>query len=235
MSGLRVSHHPIWFFVAATVAICIGGCAAGPTEPIEPSAGASADASADAIIKEQSGRIPEEALNTAFDYLHSHAADVKNRDYVTIIDFDQPSTAKRMHVIDVRTGQVEDFLVAHAKKSGEDMAVRFSNMPGSNMSSLGLYLTGEQIVSPKHGTAMLLHGMQETNSNAERREIIFHGAEYVSEKFIEANGRLGRSLGCPAVEDAVVERLVKQLKGGSVMLIYKSGEAPAATTQKTAG
>jgi hypothetical protein len=99
------------------------------------------------------------------------------------------------------------------------------------MSSLGIYLTGEQIVSPKHGTAMLLHGMEPTNSNALKREIIFHGADYVSDEFIQKNGRLGRSLGCPAVEDGVVDRLDGQLKGGSVMLIYKSAQSSEGVTQ----
>lgn len=174
------------------------------------------------IEREQSEHVPAGALKIAFDYFLAHSDQIKNQNYLTIIDFDQPSTAKRMHVIDLKTGAVEDLFVAHAKQSGENFATRFSNVPGSNMSSLGIYLTGDQIVSPKHGTAMLLHGMEPTNSNALKREIIFHGADYVSEEFIQKNGRLGRSLGCPAVEDGVVDRLVGQLKGGSVMLIYKS-------------
>ena len=129
--------------------------------------------------------------------------------------------ARRMHVIDMTSGHVEDLLVAHAKKSGDNYATQFSNTPGSNMSSLGVYLTGDAITSPKHGPALLLHGQEPTNDNALKREIILHGADYVSDDFIRKNGRLGRSLGCPAVEDAVAPRLVEELKGGSLMLIYK--------------
>jgi len=77
----------------------------------------------------------------------------------------------------------------------------------------------------KRGMALLLDGMEETNNRARRREIILHGAPYVSEKYIAENGRLGRSLGCPAVERGVIDRLIGQLKGGSVMLIYRSASA----------
>jgi hypothetical protein len=53
----------------------------------------------------------------------------------------------------------------------------------------------------------------------------------VSQKVIDESGRLGRSLGCPALEKSVIERIVKQLCGDSVMLIYGK-ESASATTQK---
>jgi hypothetical protein len=176
----------------------------------------------DQVLRDNDGRIPPAAIERAFAYLRAHPDKVTNPRYITILDFDQPSTARRMHVIDMTSGRVEDLLVAHAKKSGDNYATEFSNTPGSNMSSLGVYLTGDAITSPKHGPALLLHGQEPTNDNALKREIILHGADYVSDDFIEKNGRLGRSLGCPAVENGLAPRLVEELKGGSVMLIYKS-------------
>src|SRR3954470_9222560 len=95
------------------------------------------------IAAKQHDRIPPGAMTIAFAFLREHPKEVRNKHYLTIIDFDQPSTARRMHVIDLTTGEVEDLLVAHAKKSGENFATQFSNEPGSNMSSLGVYLTGE--------------------------------------------------------------------------------------------
>jgi hypothetical protein len=198
------------------------GCKHAASPPAATPAPASLSVSSidfDRIAKEQHDRIPPAAMNIAFGYVREHADRVRNTHYLTIIDFDQPSTAKRMHVIDLTTGTVEDLLVAHAKKSGDNVATQFSNAPGSNMSSLGVYLTGDAITSPKHGPAMLLHGQEPTNDNALKREIILHGANYVSDEFIAKYGRLGRSLGCPAVEDSLAPRLVKELKGGSVMLI----------------
>ena len=175
------------------------------------------------IIQEQQGRIPREALDKAFAWFREHPEQIKNRNYITIINFDLPSTARRMYVIDLKTGAVEDLLVAHGKQSGENYATKFSNTPGSNMSSLGIYLIDKPTPTSKRGMALLLDGMEPTNSKARPREILLHGAPYVSDKYISENGRLGRSLGCPAVDAAVIDRLIEQLQGGSVMLIYASG------------
>jgi hypothetical protein len=122
-------------------------------------------------------------------------------------------------VIDLRTGEVESLLVAHARETGMLRAEHFSNENGSNKSSLGMYLTGE-LYEGKHGLSMRLDGMEPTNSNARRRAIVMHGADYVSPKVIRQQGRLGRSLGCPALEMGAIERIVKEINGKSVLLIY---------------
>lgn len=205
--------------VLCVTLLAVHGCRHDP--PASSSSSSSSQVALDQVLRDHHG-IPPAAIERACAYLRQHPDKVTNPRYVTIIDFDQPSTARRMHVIDMTTGKVEDLLVAHARKSGENYATQFSNTPGSNMSSLGVYLTGDAILSPKHGPALLLHGQEPTNDNALKREIILHGADYVSDDFIQKNGRLGRSLGCPAVEDALAPRLVEELKGGSVMLIYKS-------------
>ena len=163
--------------------------------------------------------IPREALDRAFDYLDQHPDTVANKNYLTIIDFTQPSTVKRGHVINLQSGEVENLLVAHARNTGVDRAEHFSNVVGSNKSSLGIYLAGE-LYQGKHGLSMRLDGMEPTNSNARKRAIVMHGADYVSPKVIDQQGRLGRSLGCPALEMGVIERIVKQLNGKSVLLIY---------------
>lgn len=175
------------------------------------------------------GLIPSEAMDKAFGYLADHSDKVANQNYLTIIDFTQPSTVKRCHVIDLRTGEVETLLVAHARNTGVDRAERFSNENGSNKSSLGVYLTGE-LYQGKHGLSMRLDGMEPTNDNARKRAIVMHGADYVSPKVIQQQGRLGRSLGCPALEMNVIERIVRELNGKSVLLIYGK-ESPQATTQ----
>ena len=174
------------------------------------------------------GLIPADAMDKAFGYLADFGDKVANKNYLTIIDFTQPSTAKRCHVIDLRTGEVESLLVAHARNTGVDRAEHFSNENGSNKSSLGIYLTGE-LYQGKHGLSMRLDGMEPTNDNARRRAIVMHGADYVSLKVIQQQGRLGRSLGCPALEMSVIERIVRELNGKSVLLIYGK-ESPTATT-----
>jgi hypothetical protein len=171
-------------------------------------------------IRKEHSEIPPEALTKALNYYEEHAAQVTNKNYITIIDFDQPSTDYRMHVIEMSTGDVSSYLVAHGKNSGELYADYFSNAEGSLMSSLGIYLTGIPYIG-EHGLSMRLLGQESSNSNAYAREIVLHGATYVSEAFIQSTGRLGRSDGCTAVEVPYASGLVNELDNGSVLLIYK--------------
>ncbi len=161
--------------------------------------------------------IPAAAVNKAFGYLSSHS--VANKDFVTIVDFNKPSTQKRMYVIKTSDSSVNAYLVAHGKNSGENYATSFSNSSGSNQSSLGIYVTGNEYQGG-HGRSMILKGKESTNSNAESRAIVMHGADYVSQDYIDSQGRLGRSWGCPAVEMRYHDELVKELEDGSVFLIY---------------
>jgi len=184
------------------------------------------------VLKEQEGRIPKEAMAGAFEYFESYPDLVKNKNYVTIVDFNRASTEKRMHVIDMSTGEVEDILVAHGKNSGNNYASSFSNVEGSLKSSLGIYLTAEPYTG-KHGMSLRLDGMEATNSNVRKRDIVLHGATYVSQETIDKIGRLGKSYGCLAVPQPRVERLVQQLKGGSVIMVYR-GTGPEAGRDKDA-
>ncbi|MGV3636022.1 MAG: murein L,D-transpeptidase catalytic domain family protein [Flavobacteriales bacterium] len=141
---------------------------------------------------------------------------------VAIADMTQPSTAKRFYIIDLdRKELVLRTYVAHGQGSGDLMATRFSNREGSHQTSLGLYRVGAEIISPKHGPALLLHGLERgVNCQAEHREVIMHGADYVSETFIRDNGRLGRSWGCPAVSRADMPRMLELLGNGGLLYVH---------------
>jgi len=144
---------------------------------------------------------------------------------ITVVDFDMPSNLKRMWIINLEAKKLLfHTLVAHGKNSGEDLAVQFSNKDQSFMSSLGFYVTGNTYIG-KHGLSLILKGMDKgQNTNAERRSIVLHGAEYVCEQFIESNGRLGRSHGCPAVPVALHKAIIDHIKDGSLLFIHKSDQ-----------
>lgn len=146
-----------------------------------------------------------------------------NQERLTVIDFDLPSTEKRLWVLDLEEHKVLfHTLVAHGHNSGENEANSFSNTDQSNMSSLGFYVTGHEYEG-KHGHSLRLQGLDEGfNTNALARSVVMHGADYVSEAFIKQNGRLGRSLGCPALPLDQYSQIIDAVKGGSCLFLNKS-------------
>lgn len=146
---------------------------------------------------------------------------VKNPDLLTIVDFSQPSTKKRMYIIDLkRKVLLEHSLVAHGRNTGELMARAFSNTMESNQSSLGFYVTSDTYQG-KHGLSLRLDGMEKNiNDNARERAIVIHGADYATEGFCKSTGYLGRSHGCPAVPAKTSKIIINTLGNGSCLFIY---------------
>ncbi len=140
---------------------------------------------------------------------------------LSIVDFSQPSTKKRLYIIDLDKKQlVFNTLVAHGRNTGALMAEKFSNTNSSNQSSLGFYVTAEKYIG-KHGLSMRMDGMESgLNSNARERAIVVHGADYVSENFAKSMGFIGRSWGCPAVNPKENTPIVNTIANGSVLFIY---------------
>jgi hypothetical protein len=138
-----------------------------------------------------------------------------------IIDFSLPSTKRRFWVLDLEHRKVLFHeLVAHGKGSGENFATSFSNLPSSYQSSLGLYLTGSTYEG-NHGYSLRLQGLEQGfNDRAEARAIVLHGAWYVSQSMIDQNQRIGRSQGCPAVQESVVKPIIDTLKNGNLIFAY---------------
>jgi len=140
-----------------------------------------------------------------------------------VVDFDLPSTEKRLWVLDLAKNEILfHTLVAHGHNSGENEATNFSNTDQSNMSSLGFYATGSEYEG-KHGHSLRLQGLDEGfNTNAAARSVVMHGADYVSEDFIKQNGRLGRSLGCPALPMDQYAQIIDAVDGGTCLFLNKS-------------
>lgn len=145
----------------------------------------------------------------------------KNSSLITIIDFTQPSTKKRLFLISLRDKKViYNTYVAHGKNTGSNYAKKFSNTEGSLQSSLGFYNT-LYTYSGKHGYSLKLKGLEKgINHNAEPRAIVMHGADYVSKSFIDTYGRLGRSWGCPALPQNLKTEIINKIKNGTCLFIY---------------
>ena len=165
--------------------------------------------------------VPDRHLKAALLYFDAHKSSIKNTNYLSVIDFSQYSGNKRFYIIDLKTGSVWAIHNAHGKGSdpehdGYANKDLFSNVSGSNATSLGVYMTAETYQG-EHGLTLRLDGLSSTNSNARSRAIVLHGADYVQ----EANVIQGRSWGCPAVAMENRDKVIGMLKGGSV--IYAGG------------
>ena len=149
-----------------------------------------------------------------------------SKNILTLIDFSMSSNSKRLWVIDLTTNTIlYNSLVAHGRNTGDEFANSFSNAAQSFKSSLGFYATGE-IYSGKHGKSLRLDGLEKgINSNARQRAVVIHGAEYVSNSFIQNHERLGRSLGCPAIPVELTDKIIQTIKDKSCLFIYYPSDA----------
>ena len=140
---------------------------------------------------------------------------------LTLIDYSLPSTTPRLWVFDLHTGKVLfNELVAHGRNSGDNVATRFSDTAESRESSIGLFRTADTYVG-HNGYSLRLDGLEPGfNGNARERAIVMHGAPYVDAGVAKANGRLGRSWGCPALREAVARQVIDTVRGGGVIFSY---------------
>ncbi|RYD75940.1 MAG: murein L,D-transpeptidase catalytic domain family protein [Sphingobacteriales bacterium] len=144
-----------------------------------------------------------------------------NKPVLSIVDFNKPSTDKRLYIFDVKERKLLfHSLVAHGRNTGENTAEDFSNLANSNKSSIGFYVT-QNTYQGKHGLSLVINGMEKGwNDSAKARSIVVHGAEYVSDDYVENVGRCGRSQGCPAIPQAICSGVVCTISDRSVLFIY---------------
>ena len=147
--------------------------------------------------------------------------DLGDNSILTVIDYSLPSTEPRLWVLDLDSKELLfRELVSHGVNTGENFATRFSNRVGSRQSSLGLFRT-EGTYYGRNGFSLRLEGLEPgINHKALERTIVMHGAWYVSEEFAEEHGRLGRSWGCPALDNDVAPEVIETIKDGSLLFIY---------------
>lgn len=167
--------------------------------------------------------LSQQAFDFAKQGLHKLIEEGKllNDSIVSIIDFSQPSNQKRLFILDLKNYKVLfNTLVAHGKNSGRELATSFSNQNSSYKSSPGFYITKETYEG-KNGYSLKLEGLERgINDKAFERGIVIHGADYVSDAFVDAQGYIGRSQGCPAVPTEASMSIINTIKNGTCMFVY---------------
>jgi hypothetical protein len=173
-----------------------------------------------ALPEQREPRIGPALLGRALGALMQHHAAIAHHDTIGIADFSLPSSMPRFHLLDIGSGSVSSHLVAHGRGSDPSHTgwlERFSNEPQSHATSAGAYRT-DAIYYGGHGRSLRLDGLDSSNSNAAAREIVVHGATYVSTEILLDHGVLGRSFGCFALANSSLDEVLTKL--GSGRLIY---------------
>ncbi len=158
---------------------------------------------------------------------------IRNTNCLVVADYTLPKNKKRLLVYNLKDKTSELFYTAHGKGSNEPekretglMPVRFSNTNGSNMTSLGFYLTDQLYNSqkdtfgpgPKNGLRM--DGLNCTNNKAKSRYIVMHTAQYVPPKNTDGS-KVGNSEGCITLPK-LRRDILEMCKDGA--LVYAHGE-----------
>jgi hypothetical protein len=140
---------------------------------------------------------------------------------LSICDFSQSSSQERMYVIDVRHRKLlYRTFVAHGINSGEEFASSFSNSDESCKSSLGFYVTSHTYYG-SNGLSLKIEGVDKGfNDHASRRNIVIHGAPYVSLRILHKYGVMGTTFGCPAIPEEMSAQIIPVVKNGSCFFIY---------------
>jgi hypothetical protein len=164
-------------------------------------------------------KVPARPLNLALGYYEKLRAEIKNPRFLTIVDFNQFSSLHRMYLVDMTTGAVETFQVAHGEASDPGnigYPQFFSNIVDSHMSSIGVYYINEEYASQTVGRAARLDGLEDSNTNARILGIVLHGSMYVNHQ----RSPIGRSWGCPAVDRSQLDTLLERVKDGSLLYLW---------------
>ncbi len=175
-------------------------------------------------------RALSDAFNSYFAYKAAHPEQVR-KPFLYFVDYGLPSSSPRGYVFDMESLKVVDgpFMVAHGRGSAgtrDEIPTRFSNVPDSYATSLGLYLAQETYgFRGKAGgrtyksIGLKLEGVSEGyNDNARTRRVVAHGAPYVTPT------RAGRSEGCPAIEQSRARELLPILANGAMVFLFAPNE-----------
>lgn len=142
-----------------------------------------------------------------------------NTHYAFLVDMKLPSGSNRFSVYDLKKDSVlKSGLVTHGYGSN-DHSISFSNVPGSNCTSLGKYKIGKPYKG-RFGLAYKLYGLDSSNSNAINRHVVLHSHACVPNSEV-APLTICMSQGCPTVAPVFLTTLTTYLdKAEKPILLY---------------
>lgn len=147
-----------------------------------------------------------------------------NIQYFILIDIRRPSGTARAVLYNLQKNVIEDSgLVTHGRCNELWLTGRrYSNEIGCGCTSFGKYKIGIRYRG-KYGVAFRLHGLDSSNSNAFKRNIVLHSHSCVPERPVAAE--ICQSDGCPTLAPQFFKRIhsrISNSKRPMLLLIFDS-------------
>lgn len=178
------------------------------------------------LILEKNKDLNPKALDEALNWKDHES--ITNKDYIAVVDMTKYDYEKRFTLINMKDFTSMNTWSAHGSKSDPDKDGKpnhFSNVSGSNKSSLGAMVIGEEYVSSKRKSTSFrisrrIRGLEKgKNDNVLERGIVLHDADYVNPERAKAKN-VGDSLGCFVLYYPVLQDINDKVEG---ILLYCYG------------
>lgn len=220
---LEVLRHSLWLLLLLGGIGLLTGCGDSSAQQVQLSP-AEIEAARGSILATRTAAHAAEALAFA-------KTEGLSTDFAILVDMAEHSGRNRFFVWDFAQPRVIlSTPVSHGcgeNPWGQDIsreAPTFSNTPDSHLSSLGRYRIGARGYS-NWGINInyRLHGLDESNSNANRRDIVFHSWDMIPDTEVFPAGT-PEGYGCPAIADAPMRQVDELLRGAGeevLMWIYE--------------
>lgn len=125
-------------------------------------------------------------------------------DTVFYINLQKHSGSYRFFVVNIKNNKILTKGLCCNGKTDNQNNIIFSNKISSNCSSKGAYKIGNSYIG-KFGKAYKLHGLEKSNNNAFKRNIVLHSYKYIPQHQIPFY--LFKSQGCPTVNPEYLKEL----------------------------
>jgi len=157
----------------------------------------------------KNSNVSQRALSRTFKFYERNCHEKKlSPNYIAIADYTKVAMEKRLYIINLHSGKVYRYLVAHGRNSGAKggRVWRSSNKIGSYMTPFGFFKIGskEGITVKKKYKYLSVEGLEEKNKNVKKRDILMHTANYVNWG--------GKSYGCFAIRPQDKYQIFSKLK-----------------------
>ena len=138
----------------------------------------------------------------------------KRKGIVIIVDYRKNIFSDRLFVLDMNQKKIiMSCKVSHAWNSGVLFPTSYSNVPGTNKTSKGVYITRGTKYG-NFGYSMVIDGLdQSINNNAKYRAIIFHSDRKMKTKW---------SNGCFATPEKTNKKIIDLTKNGVLVCVIET-------------